>query len=486
MLEGRYEIVRPIGRGGMGAVYEAIQLDLGRRVAVKVLESGAEAVRLAQEARALATLNHPNVVTVLDSRPEASPPFIAMDLVNGRSIEQLIAEGGRLEARRAAILATQLLSALAAAHHAGIIHRDVKPSNVLVIEGGPLNDLVKVVDFGIAKLTIDPMKQTTRGVLIGSLAYMAPEQILGRRIDARVDIFATGVTLYKMLSGRVPFDGEGAPQVALAICQQEPPVLVAPPPLVAIVQRAMQKDPNARYASADEMRTALEVYLASVSGGAGYSSAPMTPAGQSAFASTVGPSGAPPGPSPVAPTAAMTQSPLAGPPPAGHPPVGHPPVGHPSHDLMPMHGHAAPAPYFAPAPRRGLSQELKILGIVIAGATFLMIIAGVIAAADRIRNPAPAPTTYDAATLAIDIPPDQKPKATQAEEDAIRRKMTSFAGCFRTSQMRPPAYMKIEHGESVSVIDSEASIDLTLVVCAQKVDHGIPGVRPGLVYKVRF
>ncbi|MBS2011671.1 MAG: serine/threonine protein kinase [Deltaproteobacteria bacterium] len=465
LLDGRYQIVRPIGRGGMGSVYEAIQLDLGRRVAVKVLEPGAEVLRLAQEARALAALNHPNVVAIVDARPDATPPFLAMDLVPGRSLAELIAESGRIEPRRAAILARQLLSALAAAHDAGIIHRDVKPSNVLIVSGGPVADLVKVVDFGIAKLTIDPMKQTTRGVLLGSLAYMAPEQILGVPVDARVDIFATGVTLYEMLSGRPPFDGESAPRVAAAICQEEPPVLVAPADLVAIVRRAMKKDPAARFTTADEMGRALEAFVAAASP-ASPSNEAQREVGPSALAFTAGPYG----PGGALPMAAAHAVPFPPGPPGLPGPPGPPGPRRPALDAM-MSAQIPPAKGWSPT-------SAAVVGVSVVVAIVVAVVTA-IAVRHYVWTPQP---TYDGSTIAMDV--DPKTRISQAEEDAIRRRLNDFARCFRSADVRA-ATMDVVHLESVTVRGAK-SLNLGSIGCAEGVDRAIPGVRRGTQYHVRF
>ncbi len=455
ILEGRYEIVRPIGRGGMGSVFEAVQRDLGRRVAVKVLDDAEDGLRLAQEARALAALNHPNVVMILDSRVASTPPYLVMDLVEGRSLDDVIRERGRVEPRRAAVIAAQLLSALGAAHRAGIIHRDVKPSNVLVVSAGPMNDLVKVVDFGIAKLTLDAMKQTTRGVVLGSLAYMAPEQLSGQPIDARVDVFATGVTLYQMLSGNPPFDGTHGGEVALAICHSEPAPLVAPPPLVAIVQRAMAKDPNARFASADEMRSALEAFLASTP-----TSVPSP--GTSDFASTVGPS------SPPMRAAPPAYTPVTAPPPYAPMPM-----------PLPM-----PLP-MAVTPKKKGSELLLVIGVCAAAVLFLGAGAAVAVVKQRqAAAPKPPPGTQTQ-SIAIDVLPESQ--ATTEENDAIRRNLGGFDRCFAKTKLGRGTFAEISHGGAILLSNpARTTIPFDFTDCLKDVDRAIVGVRPGIRYRVRL
>lgn len=453
VVGGRYEILRPIGRGGMGAVFEALHVELGRRVALKVLDGSTDTARLAQEGRALAALNHPNVVQLIDARPYARPPFLVMDLVEGQSLDDLITTSGPLAPKRAALIAAQLLSALGAAHRAGIIHRDVKPSNVLVTDAGPMQDLVKVVDFGIAKLTIDPLKQTTAGALLGSLAYMAPEQLLNRPVDARVDIFATGVTLYKMTSGRIPFDGPSAPHVVLGICEQEPAPLAVPPALRSIVERAMKKDPAARFASADEMRAALQAFA---------ESAPSPSHGASVFASTVNPPG-------VAPLASTAPAPAAFPGAKPH-----------------VTTTAILPPLRMPAPPAVSRKAIAIAIASVAGVIALALIVFVSVRLMRVFRP-----VDPSRQLAIDIPPETK--IPQAEEDAIRRSLPAFERCVRNADegiAAPGTLVAFQHRVGVAIQAKEGggsvSIDGGFLGCMLAVDRQITGVDLGRKYRVRL
>lgn len=266
-LGGAYLVGALLGEGSMGAVYEGTQVALGRPVAIKVLkarggQSRAALERFGREARSAAALGHPNIVQVTEFRPDFDPPFLVMERLSGESLRQAIAREGRLEAGRVVRIGVQLLDALAAAHRAGIVHRDVKPDNVFLTRLAGDTDMVKVLDFGVAKLLGDaPL--TAHGALMGSPAYMSPEQGAGREVDHRADLFSTGATLYHALTGRLPFDARSLGELLdwLATRPHTPATIIVPgidPRLVAILDRALCKDPAARFADASEMRAALE------------------------------------------------------------------------------------------------------------------------------------------------------------------------------------------------------------------------------------
>lgn len=260
----RYQLLELVGRGGMGAVYEAIQLDLGRRVAVKVLlDVDADALaRFRQEALASASINHPHVVQVTDLVvTEGSPPFIVMELLAGEPLSALL-DRGPLPIGRAVRIASQTLAALAEAHRAGVVHRDVKPSNVFLVAMPDATDHAKLLDFGIAKLVDAGGYRTATGLMVGTPAYISPEQARGLPLDARADIHAMGLVLFEMIAGRRAFTERDVPGILTAVCTIAPPrldVLVkdVPRALADVVARATAKIPAQRFSSADDMAAAL-------------------------------------------------------------------------------------------------------------------------------------------------------------------------------------------------------------------------------------
>ncbi len=268
VLGDRYQLLSIVGQGGMGAVYEAIQLDLGRRVAVKVLfDADPNALaRFRQEAFASASLNHPHVVQVTDLVVvEGSPPFIVMELLAGESLASLL-ERGPIEMRRAIRLAAQTLAALAEAHRAGVIHRDVKPSNIFLVKMPHETDHVKLLDFGIAKLLDAGGFRTATGLMVGTPAYMSPEQARGLPPDPRTDVHAMGLILFEMIAGRRAFPERDVPALLTAVCTVVPPRLDAimpevPRALADILVAATAKDPSKRFATAEAMGSALSPWL---------------------------------------------------------------------------------------------------------------------------------------------------------------------------------------------------------------------------------
>jgi dienelactone hydrolase/predicted Ser/Thr protein kinase len=270
-----YEVLEKLGEGGMGVVYKARDTELGRLVAIKLLSGQAAADperrrRFLQEARAASALNHPNIITIHEIGHAAGIDFIVMEYVDGPSLKALLP----LPVKEAARTASQIASALGAAHSAGIIHRDVKPANILISSTG----LVKVVDFGLAKLTVPPgpssdatptLSQGTReGVILGTVAYMSPEQAEGKPIDARSDVFSFGVVLYEILTGRRPFQGDSDLSTLMAIVRDPAPPLPAelPSEFARIARQCLEKKREARYASGAEVShelTALEQGLSS-------------------------------------------------------------------------------------------------------------------------------------------------------------------------------------------------------------------------------
>ncbi len=273
MVGGKYRLRRVLGRGGMGTVYKAENVTIGRTVAVKVLhhhlaDEGVTIARFQREARAAASVGHENIVDVLDMGVEPSgAPYTVMEYVRGKSLAQALRDDGAFAVTRAAKIAGQVLAALAAAHGEGIIHRDLKPENVMLTIQGNKRDHVKLFDFGVAAIIDSANDQsddlTPSGKTMGTPTFASPEQILGRRVrDARVDLYAVGVLLFQMLAGRVPFERPTFPELCRAITDEPPPRFASlgvtvDPRLEAVVRRALEKDPADRYQYAEEMGEAL-------------------------------------------------------------------------------------------------------------------------------------------------------------------------------------------------------------------------------------
>ena len=262
-LAERYRLVEVIGRGGMGTVYRALDLRLRRTVAVKVLagtladQDPTSVARFEREARAAAALNHPAVVAVYDAGADRAERFIVMELVAGRSLEAILHEQGSLDPEQSARIASRVADALAAAHAAGIVHRDIKPANVMLAPDGS----VKVLDFGIAR-AMDGTALTMNASVLGTAAYMSPEQALGDPVDGRSDIYSLGCVLYALLAGRPPFTGEAVAAVLNQHANVPPSPLAldnrrVSPELAALVMQMLAKAPEDRPQSAAEVRDRL-------------------------------------------------------------------------------------------------------------------------------------------------------------------------------------------------------------------------------------
>ncbi|MCX6543897.1 MAG: protein kinase [Acidobacteria bacterium] len=274
LVLSRYRIVSPLGEGGMGAVYRARDTKLEREVAIKILSEAlatdpAALARFEREAQAVATLSHPNILGIHDFGVERGTPYAVMELLEGQTLRELMG-GAAVPPRKAVEYALQIAAGLAAAHAGGITHRDIKPENVFVTRDGH----VKILDFGLAKqrqaAPADATVVTTRnmstepGMVMGTVGYMAPEQIRGQPIDHRVDIFAFGAVLYELLAGRRAFQGATPADTASAVLKEDPPELATtaaahiPPSLDRIVRRCLEKNPDERFQSARDVAFALE------------------------------------------------------------------------------------------------------------------------------------------------------------------------------------------------------------------------------------
>ena len=266
---GRYEILRPLGAGGMGEVYRAKDPQLGRELAIKILSQKLSAneqalERFEREARTVSRLNHPNIVTIFELGRVEQTYYMAMELVDGEPLSGLLS-GGALPLRKTITIGAQVAGGLAKAHEAGVVHRDIKPGNLMLT----LDGLVKILDFGLAKLTApdgeagaegDTLSAplTVDGALMGTLAYMSPEQASGSQVDFRSDQFSFGAVLYEMVTGKRPFRGASDASTLVAIVRDEPESVLslnprAPAPLCWVIERCLAKDPRERYGSTHDL-----------------------------------------------------------------------------------------------------------------------------------------------------------------------------------------------------------------------------------------
>jgi serine/threonine protein kinase len=259
---GEYRLLREIGRGAMGVVFEAAKPD-GSLLAIKVLQppkgaDGEPETRLRQrflrEARALGAVDHPNVVRVFEAGEAGGRLYLAMELLHGADLRSLITTDAAVPVDRAVDIGVQLCAALEAVHHAGVVHRDVKPENVLVLEDGG----VKLTDFGVAWMASEATLTQT-GAVLGSPAYMSPEQILGGAVDRRSDLFSAAATLYHLVAGVLPFNGSNLIELAHRVAYEEPAPLPGhvPHSVARVILRGLRKSPAARFATAAELGAAL-------------------------------------------------------------------------------------------------------------------------------------------------------------------------------------------------------------------------------------
>ena len=266
VVADRYELEELVGTGGMSSVFKARDSLLERPVALKILHehyvTDADYVeRFRREARAVAQLAHPNIVTVIDRGEQGGRQFIVFEYVDGENLKQVVTRAGALPVREAVDLALQIARALGYAHDRGIVHRDVKPQNVILNEDGR----AKVTDFGIARsLDVDGVTQT--GTVLGTSDYIAPEQAQGQPVDEKTDVYSLGVVLYELLAGELPFRGEGFVAVAMQHVNEPPPNVLdrrgdVPPRLALAIERAMAKRPGDRQASMDELVADLEASM---------------------------------------------------------------------------------------------------------------------------------------------------------------------------------------------------------------------------------
>ncbi len=267
VVAGRYRVEALLGRGGFGVVYRAVQLNIGRAVALKMLLAEALAhpegiARFRREAELAQRLEHPNTVRLYDfGETEQGLPFIAWELLRGRALDEVLAATGGLPPARVARIAVQALKALMEAHALGIVHRDVKPSNLFLCEFSGEPDFVKVLDFGIAKSLSDGPGLTSDGIIVGTPSYMSREQVGGRDLTPASDLYALGLVMAEALTGRPVFAAESGLALCMAQLSEAPvplPPSVLASPLASVIARAVQKDPAARFATAAEMLAQIE------------------------------------------------------------------------------------------------------------------------------------------------------------------------------------------------------------------------------------
>src|SRR5437763_13076781 len=267
---GRYNIERTLGKGAMGVVYEGIDPRLGRRVAIKtILKSHLDedtakdySMRFVREAQAVARLNHPNIVQVYDFGEEGDIAYLVMEFIKGKELKTFFDANERFDLKEAVRIMCELCDALDFAHNAGIIHRDIKPANVML----DAQARTKLTDFGVARVQDSDktsVERTQAGTMVGTPAYMSPEQITGGNIDRRTDVFSAGIILYQFLTGEKPFTGSGAWTIAKKIIQEEPPLPSSlnnaiTPLFDAVVNKALSKNPDTRFQSARDLGIALK------------------------------------------------------------------------------------------------------------------------------------------------------------------------------------------------------------------------------------
>lgn len=304
---GRYALKKRLGEGGLGRVYTAWDPILSRNLAIKTLQLGAAGVErelldamILNEARAVAGLNHPHIVTVYDAGLSDRGVYIAMEQLPGMDLREMLAEGWRPDAQRAAKLIRRVADALTYAHSMGVIHCDIKPANIFMVD----KRKPKVLDFGIARIAHRPGSPAMEGLITGSPHYLAPEQLRGGQVDERCDVYALGVVLYEVLTGRKAFSGVSLTGITEAVLQGNPVPAHAlvpglPPELSQIATRAMARDPAQRFPSAREMSLAIRRWQATQSAspsagssGHGHSSRSAGHEGRPSVAPTPGRSGA--------------------------------------------------------------------------------------------------------------------------------------------------------------------------------------------------
>ncbi|MGQ9887502.1 MAG: protein kinase domain-containing protein [Aggregatilineales bacterium] len=266
LLNGRYRLVAQHGSGGMAVIYKAVDQALGRTVALKILRPSLTKdpsflARFRNEARAVANLSHPNIVTVHDVGNDGQTQYIVMEFVEGQDLKKIIRSEGILTVRRTLDLAIQICAGIGFAHRAGLVHADLKPQNILVTK----DDIVKVTDFGIAQALTDTQPMPRQDVVWGSPHYFSPEQARGEKPTPASDVYAIGIVMFEMLTGRLPYTGASQQELAMAHLRDRVPLVTefnpsVPDSLAKIIYKVMSKEPSARYRMADQLGHVLRSY----------------------------------------------------------------------------------------------------------------------------------------------------------------------------------------------------------------------------------
>jgi len=390
---GRYEIAEELGKGAMGVVYKAVDPNIGRTVALKTMRvdlHGADMSdmlrRFQNEARAAGVLNHPNIVTIYDAGEDQGVFYIAMEFIAGQTLQQLLAQMHVLSAEQLVNIGSQICAGLEYAHSKKVIHRDIKPPNIMIAPDGT----VKIMDFGIAKAGAS---LTHTGEVLGTPNYMSPEQVKGKELDGRTDLFSLGVILYEMTTGERPFNGQNVTTVIYKIIHENPPApreldVTVHPGLSAVIAKCLAKDPEERYQSGADLATALKSYkIVSVPEPRATSAIPMMSPNATGFATRVI--------SQAPPTVLRTAAPI----PVANPTASAP---KPALEVPPTQvinlKKPAPAPPPPPAPVERSSSGTLI------GAVLLAVVLIVGAVAVMKRKPAATPSPAPAET-SVPVPP---------------------------------------------------------------------------------
>ena len=386
VIDESYRLVQHIASGGMAAVYRAEHVRSRQPFAVKVLyrtltDHPEFAARFQREVQAYRRVQHPHVVSAMDfGRLPDGCLYMVLEFIQGQDLCTRLFHEKPFMATRATKVALEVAQALVAAHGAGVVHRDLKPDNIMLIERGGDRDYVKVVDFGIAKIPVPGQALTAIGSVFGTPDYMAPEQARGAAVDARTDLYTLGIVTYEMLTGKPPFESENLSEVILAQIMNPPPPLPATvdPELAAVVMQLLEKDPNKRVQTAAELAERLEgIYARLSSPQPVYAPPPAMPA-QPAYAQPVyaqhgyPPAGMPASAAPLPPAPFAAGPPLAAQP--GLPPLPHTAVAQPPASYAPMPAASIPLPPPArlPAPRSSSKTTGCIVALIVLSALALL------------------------------------------------------------------------------------------------------------------